>query len=31
VKIYGGQMTTGQAVGGGFVLSTCFPLGGDRA
>jgi signal transduction histidine kinase len=31
VKIYGGRMTTGQAAGGGFVLSTCFPLGGDRA
>jgi signal transduction histidine kinase len=30
VKIYGGEMTTGTAAGGGFVLSTRLPLGGDR-
>jgi signal transduction histidine kinase len=30
VKIYGGQMTAGTAAGGGFVLSTCLPLGGGR-
>jgi signal transduction histidine kinase len=30
VKIYGGEMTTGTATGGGFVLSTRLPLGGDR-
>jgi signal transduction histidine kinase len=29
VKIYGGEMTAGTANGGGFVLSTRFPLGGD--
>ena len=29
VKIYGGEMTTGTAPGGGFVLSTRLPLGGD--
>jgi signal transduction histidine kinase len=29
VKIYGGEMTTGTANGGGFVLSTRLPLGGD--
>jgi signal transduction histidine kinase len=28
VKIYGGEMTTGMANGGGFVLSTRLPLGG---
>jgi signal transduction histidine kinase len=27
VKIYGGEMTTGTATGGGFVLSTRLPLG----
>ena len=26
VKIYGGQMTAGGATGGGFLLSTRFPL-----
>jgi len=26
VKIYGGEMSTGTANGGGFVLSTHFPL-----
>jgi signal transduction histidine kinase len=30
VKIYGGEMSTGTANGGGFVLSTRLPLGGDR-
>jgi signal transduction histidine kinase len=30
VKIYGGEMTTGTAPEGGFVLSTRLPLGGDR-
>ena len=30
VKIYGGQMTAGAAAGGGFVLSTTLPLGGER-
>ncbi len=30
VKIYGGEMTAGTATGGGFVLSTRLPLGGDR-
>jgi len=30
VKIYGGQMTAGTAAGGGFILRTCLPLGGDR-
>ena len=29
VKIYGGEMTAGTANGGGFVLSTRLPLGGD--
>ena len=29
VKIYGGEMTAGTAPGGGFVLSTRFPVGGD--
>jgi signal transduction histidine kinase len=29
VKIYGGEMTTGTATGGGFVLSTRLPLAGD--
>jgi signal transduction histidine kinase len=29
VKIYGGEMTTGTATGGGFILSTRLPLGGD--
>ena len=29
VKIYGGEMTAGTAAGGGFVLSTRLPLGGD--
>ena len=29
VKIYGGQMTTGRADGGGFVLRARLPLGGD--
>jgi signal transduction histidine kinase len=29
VKIYGGEMTAGTASGGGFVLSTRLPLGGD--
>ncbi len=31
VKIYGGEMTTGIANGGGFILSTCLPLGGERS
>ncbi|HEU6446035.1 MAG TPA: histidine kinase [Gaiellaceae bacterium] len=30
VKIYGGEMTTGLANGGGFILSTRLPLGGGR-
>ena len=30
VKIYGGEMTAGTASGGGFVLSTRLPLGGER-
>ncbi len=30
VKIYGGEMTAGTANGGGFVLSTRLPFGGDR-
>ena len=30
VKIYGGQMTAGNATDGGFVLSARLPLGGDR-
>jgi signal transduction histidine kinase len=30
VRIYGGEMTAGTATGGGFVLSTRLPLGGDR-
>jgi signal transduction histidine kinase len=30
VKIYGGEMTTGAANGGGFVLSTRLPVIGDR-
>jgi hypothetical protein len=30
VKIYGGEMTAGAAAGGGFILSTRFPLDGDR-
>jgi signal transduction histidine kinase len=30
VKIYGGAMTAGAAAGGGFILSTRFPLDGDR-
>jgi signal transduction histidine kinase len=29
VKIYGGEMTAGTAGGGGFVLSTRLPIGGD--
>jgi signal transduction histidine kinase len=29
VKIYGGEMTAGAAPGGGFLLSTRLPLGGD--
>ncbi len=29
VKIYGGEMTAGTANGGGFVLSTTLPLGGN--
>ena len=31
VKIYGGEMSTGLAGGGGFVLSTRLPLGGSRS
>ena len=31
VKIYGGEMTTGRANGGGYVLSTRLPLGGPRS
>jgi signal transduction histidine kinase len=30
VKIYGGEMTAGAATGGGFVLSTRFPLDGTK-
>jgi signal transduction histidine kinase len=30
VKIYGGEMTAGPEAGGGFVLSTRLPLGGER-
>ena len=30
VKIYGGEMSAGPATGGGFVLSTRLPLGGER-
>jgi signal transduction histidine kinase len=30
VKIYGGEMTAGAASGGGFLLSTRLPLGGER-
>ena len=30
VKIYGGEMTAGTDTGGGFILSTSLPLGGDR-
>ena len=30
VKIYGGEMTTGTANGGGFVLRTRLPVAGDR-
>ena len=30
VKIYGGELTTGPAAGGGFALSTRLPLGKDR-
>jgi signal transduction histidine kinase len=30
VKIYGGEMTTGTATGGGFLLKTRLPVGGDR-
>jgi signal transduction histidine kinase len=30
VTIYGGEMTTGIANGGGFILSTRLPLGSDR-
>jgi signal transduction histidine kinase len=30
VKIYGGEMTAGTANGGGFVLSTRLPVGGER-
>jgi signal transduction histidine kinase len=30
VKIYGGEMSAGQANGSGFVLSTRLPVGGDR-
>src|SRR5215475_7301787 len=30
VKIYGGEMSAGSANGGGFVLSTRFPLDGDE-
>jgi signal transduction histidine kinase len=29
VKIYGGEMSAGPAAGGGFVLSTRLPLGGE--
>jgi signal transduction histidine kinase len=30
VKIYGGEMSTGTPTGGGFILTTRLPLGGDR-
>ena len=30
VKIYGGEMTAGPSMGGGFVLDTRLPLGSDR-
>jgi signal transduction histidine kinase len=30
VKIYGGEMTTGTATGGGFILSTSLPLSSGR-
>ena len=30
VKIYGGEMSAGTANGGGFILSTRLPIGGDR-
>jgi signal transduction histidine kinase len=30
VKIYGGEMSAGDAAGGGFLLSTSLPLDGDR-
>jgi signal transduction histidine kinase len=30
VKIYGGEMSAGPARGGGFVLTTHLPLGGDK-
>jgi signal transduction histidine kinase len=30
VKIYGGDMSAGSANGGGYVLSTSLPLGGER-
>jgi signal transduction histidine kinase len=30
VKIYGGEMTTGTASGGGFIVSTRLPLSGER-
>jgi signal transduction histidine kinase len=30
VKIYGGEMTAGNAPGGGFVLNTRLPLAGER-
>lgn len=30
VKIFGGEMTAGPAPGGGFVLTTQLPLGGDK-
>jgi len=30
VKIYGGEMTTGSASGGGFVVNTRLPLSGER-
>jgi len=30
VKIYGGEMTTGTASGGGFILSTRLPMSGER-
>jgi signal transduction histidine kinase len=30
VKIYGGEMTTGTAAGGGFILSTRLPVSGER-
>jgi signal transduction histidine kinase len=30
VKVYGGEMTAGSADGGGFVLRTRLPLGGER-